>query len=418
MSFRSGILVVLLTAVPAWAANPVLSGSLGARGFVDRNLFLQDDAPFPSEPPAGLPGVAANESAAGLEISATVRARWTAPARSAELSYAPSMVRYEGHASENHDNHVIAGTFAATAGFWTTDVRLKYHRVDGSRLAPVYVRLGGAPAVGGEPVRARRAQAIGRGSAILARRVGSGFVRATFTALDQDFLTDAATLSGYCNYTDRAEHAAGVETGRPLVPGLDGVVAVRFGRQRQADVLGAPLNFSNRFARYLLGVEGSPAKSWKVALLAGPDFRRFGASRRPNSDRDQSTGYGEASATWSPTARDSVTFAAKRFLWLAGTGRGIYVDTTAEAGWRRQLSSSWSCSLLTRVHDGDTSHFNAWAPRHDRIYTGIASVSRRFSSGLRFDLEFQHDRADSFLTETPGREYRRSISSVSLVRSW
>ncbi len=406
----------ILTVLPLAAAAPVVSTSATARAFHDSNLFLQQ--PMPLAAGQTTDGTPRSEDALGLDASVALAAVWKVPGRTAELSYTPQIFRYVDHASENHTDHALAAGFATVGGPWSADVKGRLLYVDGSRVAPVFNGLGGSPAMGGEPVRGRREQSILRASGKVARAWERGFARGIFSSFDQRFHTSQATGTGYCNYADRNETSVGAEVGWTQRARWTWIGAVRAGYQRQADVLGVATNYSNDFVRYLAGFEFNAASTLKLSVLAGRDSRRFGESCRAGYDRSTTTGYGEIAATWTPTKQDTATLSGKRYLWMPGTGRGMYVDSLVELGWKRKWSAVWTTGVTGRLHAGDTSHFNAWAPRRDRIYTAGAVASRTCANGLRVDLELTRDIAVSILDRTPGREYTRTIVAMGVGRTW
>lgn len=399
------------------AAAPVFTTSAAARVLHDTNLYLQNPAPLAAGQTR--PGVPADENANAVDVSASVVATWKALTNATmEVGYAPDAIRYANHASENHTDHVVTANAVASADGWTGDIKARVALVDGSSDAPIYNRIGATPAIGGEPVRARRAQTIARASGKISRELGSGFVRVVVSAFDQNFHTVERATTGYCNYADRGESSAGAEAGWRIWGNLALVGGTRFGFQRQANVLGVPLNYSNTFTRGVAGLEGAATRTLKLSALVGPDGRHYGESVRSGFKRRQQTAYGEMSATWAPTKSDTIMLSGKRYLWLSSAGRGAYADAIADLSWRRKLAAAWSATLSTNYHEGDTSHFNVWSPRHDRVYTETIGVSRVFAAKARLELEAMHDWGVSLLPNTPGREYRRWIFAASIARSW
>lgn len=416
-------LVVLGTAALVLASPfvaigaPATSLSTSVRLLEDTNLFLQEEAPLASGQTQRATPANVHDTAA--DALASVSLSWKrGPGQTIDLTYSPELVRYFDHASENHTDHTVTGNLACQNGPWTLEAKGRYLHIDGSDEAPIYNALGGTPAIGGEPVRARRSQAIARGSAKLVRRYNGGWTRGVAALFDQQFHTRERTALGYCNYTDRGEATVGVETGLEAGKDLALVAGVRVGRQRQANVLGAPLNFSNTLARYLVGLEGKVGKALKLSVLAGPDVRHYGASARAGFERTQHTAYGEANATWTPDKRDTLALSSKRYLWVASGGRGLYADALVDLTWKRQLSDKWSGSVGYNWHDYDTSHFNAWSPRHDRVYLTTLGVSRVFNAKTRIDLDLLNDRGRSLVANTPGREYTRWTTALTVAHNW
>lgn len=398
-------------------AAPAVNTTASVRVLHDTNLFLEDATPLAAgQTQLALPP---RQDATAIDATIAVGATWHEAANTFELGYAPEAFRYIDRSSENHTDHVVTGAAAFKAGGWGGNVAARYLYTDGSSDAPDYNGLGGGPAIGGEPVRARRKQAIAKVNGKATRDFGTGFVRGVFSVYDQNFHTnEKATTNGYCDYADRDESWLGTELGWRVEKDLAVVGGVRVGYQRQADLLGVPLNYSNTFTRWLAGIEGAPASTLHVSVLVGPDIRHFGHSVRPAFAREQRTWYGEASATWTPTARDSLALTEKNYLWVVGGGRGTYVDDVVDLSWKRKLAPGWTSSLGGNFHDGETGRFNPTAPRHDHIYTGTAGISRALASHTRIDLDVMHDVGHSLVPNTPSRDYHRWITGLTVAHTW
>lgn len=410
-------LVIALVAVPLYAAPPTVSTSVTARVLHDTNLYLQDPAPLV----AGQTLVAAQprEAATALDAALNLGLVWKNGTQSViEAGYAPELFRYFNHSSENHTDHTLSAGLTENLGAWTAEAKAKYLLTDGSREAPTFNCVGGAPAIGGEPVRARREQTIARGSAKLTRRFEAGFARGVLALFDQDFRTNQRATTGYTNYTDRGEWSGGGDVGWSVLKKFALVAGARVGRQHQADILGVPLNYTNTFTRWLAGFEGTIAPAWKLSLLAGPDIRHYGQSVRAGFDHTQRTGYGESAVTWTPDAADSVALTAKRYLWLGSGGRGAYVDAIVDVSWKRKLSPEWSVSTGGNFHDGATGHYNLASPRHDKIYTGTLGLSRALGHTAKIDAEVMHDWSATSVPNTAARVYSRWTASLAYTRMW
>lgn len=401
----------------AAAASPAVSVSFVTRLAYDDNLYLQNAAaPTIGAAAPPLPGVTSD---AVFDARATIFFRAARGAESTvEASYAADVFRFDRHASENHVDHIATVGATGTRGNWSGELKARYLFTDGSREAPTYNCLGGSPAIGGEPIRSRREQTVLRANGRLTRRFEGGFARGLVTLLDQDFRTEQRSLTGYANYVDRSELAAGGDVGwrrgnnRALVAGF------RIGRQRQADVLGVPLNFSNTYRRLLFGFEGSLAPRWKANFLVGPDVRQFGNSVRPGFVRDVRTGYAEGNTVWTPTRRDTLTSTGKYAVWLSSVGRGAYADSVVDLSWRRALAPAWTLTSSANFHDGAFRRYNPAAPRHDRIYTASANLGHVLARRTRVELEVAHERGATLVPNTPSREYHRWVTSLSATRDW
>jgi hypothetical protein len=421
MSVRRILLFLSLAWFTAWAhagyAPPTATVATAFKVLVDSNIYLQSEAPL-----------AAGQTSATLPAEAgdavvVVRANFgvtgqTAAGLKMEASYAPEILRFSRYTTESHDNHWLAFNLTGHSPSWSLEVKNSILFTHGSKDPPVFNRLGGGPALGGEPVRARRAQTVAKAGWRLTHLLPSGFVRGVFNLLDQDFHVRESPVLGCANYVDRREWYTGAEAGWCLHPGFAMIGAVRVGRQTQANLLGTDLHYSNAFTRWLVGVEGSPRADLKLSLLAGPDVRCYAEAVRPDFEREQTTTYVEGSATWVASKSDTVTLGLRRWQWLNGGGRGAYLDLSIDAGWKHVLAPGWTLAASANLHQGWCTRYNPASPRDDLIYTGNLTVSRALSPGTSLDVGVMHDWSDSRVVGAPSREYSRWILSAGGSRVW
>jgi hypothetical protein len=412
--FVSGL--AALSTVAALHGAPAIRTTASVRLLEDTNLYLQNPAPLAAG--QSRPALPARESVVAADAAVMINGAWHLGGAKLEFGYAPEVLRYFDHGSEDHTDHVFTAAAASQSGAWTSEFKARYLYTAGSHEAPIYNGLGGSPAIGGEPVRARRAQAIGRANGKIVHALGAGFARGVFSLYDQNFRTTERTTPGYCNYADRNESSAGIDTGWRTGKKFALVTGARVGFQRQSNLLGVASNYSNTFTRWLAGVEGAVSPTIRLSLLAGPDIRRYGRSVRAGFARYQRTGYGEGTGSWTPTSTDIFALSAKHYLWLPAGGRGTYVDTVVDLSWKRSLTATWAGTASANFHDGNTGRFNPTVPRHDHIYTGALGLSRSFPNRTHLDFDMLHDRGVSLLSDTPSRAYSRWIGSVSVGRSW
>jgi len=412
------MLLVLITGNPmAWGARPTGPFAASIKLLVDSNVYLQSDAPLGSGQTR--PSLPAEERdsvvVAGLNLG------WSGQATTgltAQASYAPEVVRFSRNDTENHTNHRLTLNLSRKTAAWTLEAKNSLLITEGGKEPLVFNRLGGGPSLGGEPVRARRAQTVAKAAWRVSHPVPAGFVRGVFNLLDQDFHVRESPVSGCANYVDRREWNVGAEAGAWLRPGFAAVGAVRAGRQTQANLLGTRLNYSNTFTRWLVGFEGSPRTNLRLSLLAGPDVRRYGDAVRASFDRAQTTTYVEGSAAWVASKADTLTFGVRRWQWLNGGGRAAYLDLSVDAGWKHLLAPGWTLAATANVHRGSCTRYNPGSPRDDLIYTGNVAVSRTLASGTSLEAGVMHDWSDSRVAGTPSREYSRWIISAGWSRVW
>ncbi len=393
----------------SWSLHPSLSGRVG----YDDNLFLQDRSPL-------LPGVVSPvPDRAGswfVRTSAALDSTWKlSSAVRFDAGYTTELVRYDEFSAENHTDHRLDLGLGGRSGDWSYQFKSSLFVVSGSDTSPVFGHAGGTPAIGGADVRARRDQFTTKWSGHLTRSFDTGFVRVVGNANTQDFQTQHSAATGYANYVDRSEWTAGLEGGRYVRKDFAMVAGVRAGEQKQADLLGLARNYSNTLTRVLVGVEGRPRSDLQLAIMGGPDLRRYERDVAAGFNRIQSARYLEASAVWTPRATDTVTFTAKDYLWLSSGGRCAYQNTAANLKWKHTFNANWSASLAADNQVGDSRDYTVVASRrYDWIYTGVAGVTRNLGAKTKLDLEVTREWSDSPIDGKPGREYTRLLASIGI----
>ncbi|MBI2512837.1 MAG: hypothetical protein HYV96_12735 [Opitutae bacterium] len=424
MAIRSPILFCPLAALLApvalatsGAPKTTVHVDAAARVTFDSNIFLQDGGPLvagavttaPAREESWVQSVAAGAACGGV----------AAGAGKFELGYRAEIFRFAGHATENHDDHRVRASLAGAQGAAAWDASVNALWTNGEHLAPLYNVVGGGPAIGGEPVRARRAQTIVRGAARVTVARPGGWWRLLAAGIDQDFHTGFA--SGCASYVDRGEYTAGAEFAREIRPGVAWVLGARAGRQRQADrPPSLALNSTSDLVRVLAGIEGKLTPHWKIDLRGGPDFRSFTAAEPAALGRHRSAPYVEATLGWTPDAADAVSLTGLHRLWPASSGRGVYEDSTWELGWKRKLGERWSARVAEKFADAD-NHRDAYPgtkPWHDQIRTTTCAAEFRWNKRVTLDASLVRETGEGLLPITPGRAYTRTLCSVGLSGTW
>jgi len=412
------VLILSLSALLSGSAEPAspwkTTESLTAKIGYDDNLFLQDKNPL-SVNPNGAP---ANAGSMVYTTSLALGVIWSpSQAFVLDTSYSPEITRYDGeYSSEDHIDHNFGAGVSGKVSAWSYAAKGSLLSVDGSKTAPIFGQLGGGPAIGAAPVRDRRAQNLIKASARLAREFDHGFVRVGGAYSDWDFLTEQKSTAGYCNYVDRYEWSVGPEVGRYVRKGFAVVAGVRVGEQHQVTLLGSPVQYSNNFTRYLVGVEGKPVDTLSLAFMAGPDRRDFspGAGVTIGS---KTARYIEASAIWTPTKADTLTLSGKDYLWLNASGKGVYQSSVYDLQWKRALNTRWSFNSGANVQVGDNRPYNTDATKDQNswIYTASLGATCAITAKTRLDLGLNRSWSDSYLnTPKPGREYTRWQASLAV----
>ena len=198
--------------------------------------------------------------------------------------------------------HRALFNFGGTLGNATWELVNTATYIDGSTTGPTFARPDDIPAIGGIPLRDRRAAFIFRNGFRLTEPVGKWFFRPVATAYIHDFKTEQLyqtpaqkTLFSYENYVDRQDVSGGLDVGYEVVKKTYLVAGFRYGRQDQYTLPGAGGTtlhspYDNGYQRILAGVEGSPVSWLKLAVLAGPDIRQFDSGTPAGFDPNRNIG--------------------------------------------------------------------------------------------------------------------------------
>ena len=118
--------------------------------------------------------------------------------------------------------------------------------IQGSRQGPTFARPDDVPAIGGIPLRDRRAAFIFRNSFRLTQPVGEWFFRPVASSYVHDFRTDQhyqtaaqKAMFSYENYVDRQDINGGLDIGYEVGNENYLVAGYRYGRQDQFTLPGA-----------------------------------------------------------------------------------------------------------------------------------------------------------------------------------
>lgn len=397
------------------------SVAAGARAVYDDNVFLQDRNPMTVNPK----GVAPEAGSMVYAASVALGGMWQPDKLLAlDINYAPELIRYQRFNSENHDDHHFKAGMHGEGGAWSYDAKGNLLIVDGSSDSPIFGQTGGAPAVGGEQVRSRRGQTVAKGNGRLTYAAfPEAFLRGVGAASFQDFqtvqkpTTGIGATPGYANYVDRSEWSAGADIGWFARKDLALVAGVRFGEQRQGNLLGVKNNYSNTLTRFLLGAEGKVCPSFSLKFLGGPDVRQYTDSAVASGfDRTRATHYAEGSATWTSSKSDTFTLSMKDYLWLSSGGRGAYENILYDFVWKHTFSKTWSTTAGFNYQEGDNLKYVTPANyRNDSIYTISGGVAYALNARTKLDANIGREWSDSAVSNKPGREYVHWLVSAGIT---
>lgn len=392
-----------LAAVSA-APAPQFSATLGIKETFDSNVYMQSTGPK------------ADQSSLLTTLQASGALVWK-PSDNLTLngSYAPEFTVFHSASDENFAAHRFAAAASGKINDTKWDITNSLLVLDGENDSPTFTGAGGAPALGGVPLRDRRDAIVYRGAAKATVPLATGFVRPVVSFYDHDFHTTQSTKAGYQNYVDRSDFSAGVDLGYPLTQSLNLVGGYRRGQQGAGRAPGVLIDYANTYDRFLLGLEGTLGAKLKLSVLAGPDWRDFTSTTPAAFDQDATRFFIDLGATVTLSSTDTVTLTTRSFEQPGYGGNSLYIDTTYEAVWRHTFSPQWSLAATARALNWD---FRVPARRNEWWYAGVLNLTWKQSKTLTLDASYSYDDIESRVSATSGREARRHLVSASVKRSF
>lgn len=341
------------------------------------------------------------------------------------LTYSPEWDIYHNAPDETFDAHRINDSVKGKVGgfSYVLDNALLY--VDGSDVAPTYsgtdrYRSGFASVVPKE----RRKQVQDRAKVVLQYDWDAFFFRPTASLLAYDMMTQFHTTTGYQNYPSRYDLNGGADVGYRVTKDLALTLGYRYGHQYQQMLPVAEdatqLASSSDYQRVLAGIEGKPLDWLTLAVLAGPDFRNY-CSTAGVADKNQTTYYGEASATATLSDNDLLSLKYKQWRWVAYTGRLPYFDSNYELNWHHKLTSQFSFDLGGRIASYDfTCGYDPKKlsnERLDYLFSIVPGVSYAFNQHFSVTASGSIDFGRNLFHNPPGgvdyREFDHDLASVA-----
>ena len=428
--------VLGLNAVPAHAAvtNLTWKAEATVKETYDSNVYLQDNAPTAANvtaaQTAGFRPVEANKGSMVTTITPKLGLDYK-PGAAFNLSaaYSPEMALYTSAEHEDYVTHRGTLNFNGAVDKTSWEFLNAATYIQGSRQGPTFARPDDVPAIGGIPLRDRRAAFIFRNSFRLTQTVGDWFFRPVASSYVHDFRTDQhyqtaaqKAMFSYENYVDRQDINGGLDIGYDVGKKTFLVVGYRYGRQDQlkapSTTTGAIVSspFGNYYHRILFGVEGSPASWLKLAVLAGPDIRRFDAGTPAGFGRTRLLYYWDASVTVLPDKNDTVTVKSTRYEQPAFSSFSMYQDIKTDLAWRHKFNEQFSTQLGFTLYVGD---WEQPVNRDDWIYTPSAALDYNFNKHWSAELAGSYDWADSKVSDTvekytSSHEFTRELVSLSV----
>ena len=430
----SGLAPLPALAVPT---NLTWKAEASVKETFDSNVYLQDNAPNPdyvaAAKAAGFHPVQANKGSMVTTLTPKVGLDYK-PCAAFNLSagYSPEIAFYTSAEDENYVTHRGTLNFNGTVEKTSWELLNAATYIDGNTEGPTFARPDDIPAIGGIPLRDRRAAFIFRNGFRLTQTAGNWFFRPVASAYIHDFQTELrpnlnSKVYSYENYIDRQEISGGLDIGYDVGKKTFLVVGYRYGRQDQfkgpfgpgGSIINSP--FDNAYHRILLGVEGSPASWLKLSVLAGPDIRDFSdkaglQQMYPAFNRNKLLVYWDASVTVLPDKNDTVTLKSTRYEQPAFSSFSMYQDIKTDLAWRHKLNDQFSTQIGFTLYVGD---WQLPTHRDDWIYTPSAALDYNFNKHLSAELSYSYDWVDSKVPAsveplTESHEFTRHLVSLSV----
>ena len=269
--------ITTIAAAQGWqlSSNVTLKADLMLKKTFDSNVYLQDVEPNPAVTNAVRPFQESFVTSVTPRVGVECR---TMREFTFAAFYAPEVNTYHAEPSESHVAHRGSLLFNGVVGIVTWQMQNSLTWIDGSDEGLTFGGPGGAPAIGGIPIRDRRAALIYRNSFGAFHKHGDWFFRPAVSSYIHDFMTterDPSAFPFYQNYVDRNDFNLGLDAGYQVFK--DGYVFLgyRFGWQREPALPGQEIDYSNEYNRLLAGFEGKITDWLKLNLFMGPDWRDF-----------------------------------------------------------------------------------------------------------------------------------------------
>jgi len=432
------VLVAVSGPVHAQPTNVTYKAEATVKEAYDSNVYLQDNAPNPANvaaaEAAGLKPVEANKGSFVTTIVPKIGLDYI-PSSSFNLSlgYAPEIVFYHSTPDEDYITHRVLFNFGGKLGDASWELLNTASYIDGSKEGPTFARPDDIPAIGGIPLRDRRAAFIFRNGFRLTEPVGKWFFRPVATAYIHDFKTEQkfvpntapdfvrSTQYTYENYIDRQDIAGGLDAGYDLGQKTYLVVGFRYGQQDQYEAPVSLTNsasspYDNSYERILVGVEGSPVNWLKLALLGGPDIRQWDSTTPAGFDRTGIRYYWDASVTLLPSRYDAVTLKSVSYQQPAFSSFSMYQDTKTDLAWKHRFSDQFITTVGFTLYIGD---WEKPVNRDDWIYTPSAGLTYNYNKHLSAEFAYSYDWVDSKVPAsveplTNSHEFTRHLVSLAV----
>jgi len=407
---------LLVGLVQSVSANTNLTFNAALRLAVgyDSNVYLQDKEPDRTlVPQAVSPFVGSFVFSATPEVGLDYKAH---PGFDLHAAYAPDVVFYTEEPTENHVAHRATLDLSGTVRDvpWKCLNAFKY--IQGSSDGPYFGaatagQLDGAPAIGGIPIRDRRAQLYYRGLLNATWTFNKWFFRPVVGGYVQDFMTDQSSAPGYENYIDRRELGLGADVGYQVASKTRVYLGYRFGEEVQGVTAMSPYHYDAVYNRPLFGIEGQPAAWLKVDFSIGPDIHHTTGNPAPGFDPDYTTLWVHGLVTLLPTTNDTILLTWTQNTQPAFASSSVYDDIVYAIAAQHTFDPHWSAGAGFKAYNGD---WFSPVQRNDWIYTPSARIAYTYDEHWTAALTYSYDWTESKVPNTDGRNFTRNLVWLSV----
>ncbi len=398
------------------ATNLTYTAALSLKETFDSNVYLQDVEPDRNRVPNA---VEPFQQSFVTSLKPFLGIGYT-PLKEFNLAvdYAPDFVFYHAEPGEDHVTHVghVNADGEIKGVQWRTGNMLKW--IQGSCEGLYFGGPGGVPALGGIPIRDRRAQFVYLGDVDITWEKNKWFVRPLAHAYWHDFHTiqlDPRQYPGYENYLDRREFNAGIDIGHDLNESSRLYVGYRYGQEIQGRTPISPFHYDSEYHRPVAGIEGQPLSWLKANGSVGPDIHHTIHDPSPLFEPNYTTVWANIVVTVMPTEKDDIIFTWKQNTQPAFAATSVYDDIIYDGAYKHRFSDNWGLGAGFRLYIGN---WLAPANREDWIYTARAALTYTHNNHLRAELGYSYDWAESKVPNTEGREFTRHLASIGATYSF
>lgn len=399
----TALLMLAALRSPLPAANtsiPFETSFTGTLGY-DDNIYLASIGPLADQ--------ASIVSSIAAKIAAQTPGGLT-------LTYNPAATQYWSRAVEDNIKHLTSAAWKNRIDdlSWTASTELTL--VDGANQAVDYA--GASNAFSGIGARERRDNFFYRSDFALRYDHGPGFVRGVGKLTGWDMLTKS---NGPANYVDRYDIQGGFDLGRAYpAKGPDYFLGYRRGYQYQDNDFDATSrrNASNRYHRYLAGLDGKLTKDLKISSQAGWAIHHYSDDPKVFAgDSTQEGLFTDITLTWAINPQHELQLKTLQARGVSSGGTNAFLNSAHSISWKQTLDKKWSSALTARLGEREF----APSKRDDLGYLATASLTWTPTAQLSYTATFAQDWLRNHHNGITGAtEDARSAdrSNVSLGATW